>query len=182
MPFSKRMNSRTFSIAIFITVLVAACTVDPDVNENFTVSGFVPVYGAYEKSEIKTTPPIPLNDPGKIYIYDPYLLINERGKGIHVYNNSDPANPSALTFIQMVGNTDMAIKDNILYADHMGDLVAITFSDFENVLEKGRLPLSSWNLGLPAPAQSYFECIDPAKGLVVDWKPATLTNPDCYAF
>ncbi len=175
------MRKPTLSIVCFTSILLAACTaVDPV--ENFEVSGFVPVYGAYEKSDITTIAPIPLNDPGKIYIYGSYLLINERGKGIHVYNNSDPANPSALTFIQLVGNTDMAIKDNILYADHMGDLVAITFSDFENVLETGRLPLSSWNLGVPAPSQSYFECIDPSKGLVIDWKPATLKNPNCYAF
>ena len=63
----------------------------------------------------------------------------------------------------------------------MGNLVALTLNDFLTIEEKGRLPLGEWNLGVPPPAGSYFECIDPARGLIVSWEKVELFNPQCYA-
>jgi hypothetical protein len=147
------------------------------------VNGYVPIYGDKSQSEIsfKSSPKI-LADPGKIYIYKNYLLVNEKNKGIHVYDNSIPASPIDLGFIEMLGNSDMAIKDDILYADHIGDLVSLSISSLDNLKLTNRIKLSSWALGVPAPRSSYFECVNADAGYVVGWNKKLLTNPDCYAY
>jgi hypothetical protein len=65
-----------------------------------------------------------LTNPGKIYSKPPYIYVNERYKGIHVINNTDPAHPVSEGFITAPGCIDMAVKDNVLYLDNSVDLVA----------------------------------------------------------
>jgi len=70
-----------------------------------------------------------LETPGKIYVYGDYLFINEKGKGIHIYDNKEIANPVNLGFISILGNFDLAIKEDMLYADNTMDLVTIDISN-----------------------------------------------------
>lgn len=165
-----------------LLLLLSACyPVGTETIQDMDVEGYTPVYGDHSRSKIKWMDAQQVENPGKIYIYGHYLLINEVKRGIHIYENADPANPQAIGFIEMIGNTDMAIKDNVLYADHLGSLVALKVEDFATLQELGRLPINNWLTGLPAPSGFHFECIDPSKGLVVAWKKQTLHNPDCYA-
>lgn len=66
-----------------------------------------------------------LKAPGKIYIKDDMLLINEVGKGIHVVNNKNPQEPEKLAFIKIPGNIDVAVKGDLIYADNYMDLVVL---------------------------------------------------------
>ena len=76
----------------------------------------------------------PLRDPGKIYLYDKYILVNERYKGIHIIDNSNPALPQNLAFLHIDGCIDMAMKNNMLYADNAIDLIALkTMGNFTGV-------------------------------------------------
>lgn len=144
--------------------------------------GYAPVYQAESVSTpVTLTSPRSILNPGKIYIYGEYLLVNEINEGIHVFDNSDAAAPEAIGFLDLPGNTDMAIKDGLLYADYMGYLVSLTVSDFGDVQEKGRLPLAARRFGMPPPKGFYFQCVDPEKGFVVDWERTELHNPQCYA-
>lgn len=70
-----------------------------------------------------------LQNPGNLYYYKQYLLVNERREGIHVIDNSDPENPQNLGFISIPGNLDMAVRNNILYADSYLDLLTIDISN-----------------------------------------------------
>jgi len=70
-----------------------------------------------------------LKRPGKIYAYGNYIFINERYEGIHIINNSDNGNPQKISFIPITGNVDMAVKEGILYADNVTDLLAIDISN-----------------------------------------------------
>lgn len=94
-----------------------------------------PVYTTTEeiRSSFVVDPPEVLSTTGKIYYLAPYLFINKPGEGIHVINNTDPANPINLSFISIPGNFDMAAKGNILYADSFIDLLAIDISDLDNI-------------------------------------------------
>lgn len=168
-----------FMLFLFFT----GCYIEPTSadGDSMPIEGYRPVYGTPDRSEITFLQPQSIENPGKIYRYGKYLLVNEQKKGIHLFDNTDPQAPLNIGFIQMLGNTDMAIKDGVLYADHLGSLVALTTDDFTTVQEKGRLPLRNWNLGMPPPAGFHFECVDPAKGLVVSWKKVELKNPQCYA-
>lgn len=154
--------------------------IDPRTGEATNV-GYRPVYGPQEYTTITWTNPQAIRNPGKIYIYGKYLLINEMKEGIHVYDNSNPQAPVVTGFIRVLGNTDMAIKDGVLYVDHMGNLVALTVTDFTSMQEKGRLDLANWNLGVPPPAGARFECVESSKGVVVGWEKTEPENLKCYA-
>ena len=90
------------------------------------------------RSGIKTMPAQELENPGKIYIKDNYLFINEIKKGIHVIDNTNPAAPKVISFIQIVGNVDIAVKDNILFADSYTDFLALDISNPLDVKEVSR--------------------------------------------
>ncbi|MBC6108884.1 LVIVD repeat-containing protein [Pedobacter fastidiosus] len=76
---------------------------------------------------------------GKIYIYNDYLFINEPNEGIHIYNNSNPSAPTNVAFLQIPGNVDLAIHNNILYADNFIDLLAFDLSNMSNIKQVKRV-------------------------------------------
>ncbi len=153
-----------------------------DTEEVGIVEGVRPIYAPAENwDEIIATDPQPIRNLGKIYYKDPYIFVNERYKGIHILDNTDPANPIAIGFIQITGNEDIAIKGNILYADNVTDLVAIDISNLQNIELKSRTKdlYSSRKKSFPDGFSGYFECIDPNKGIVVGWESVSLENPSC---
>jgi hypothetical protein len=165
------------------TVLLQSCflnNTDSSLRDS-VVDGYQPIYGTSDGGEIKLVAAREVANPGKIYIYNQYLLINEINEGIHVYNNADPENPSPVGFLQLVGNSDMAIKNDVLYADQMGNIVALTIHDFNNITKQSSLPIQNWNYGLPPPSGFYFVCVQPEKGIVLNWKKTEIKNPSCYA-
>jgi hypothetical protein len=96
----------------------------------------MPVYLEMKDVRAKSLAPISaqeIENPGKIYIYKDYLLINEPSKGIHIYDNKNPANPINLSFIPIEGNVDLAINSDILYADNYVDLLAFDISNIRAV-------------------------------------------------
>jgi hypothetical protein len=64
---------------------------------------------------------------GKIHLNGDLLLVSEPFEGIHVFDNTDPSKPVAAAFIRIPGNTDMVMKDNMLYVDSAVDLLSIKF-------------------------------------------------------
>ena len=79
-----------------------------------------------------------LTNPGKIFYYKGYLLVNEMHQGIHVIDNSNPEAPVNVGFIEVPGNLDMAVHNDVLYADSYLDLVAIDISTPESPVEVNR--------------------------------------------
>lgn len=177
----KKQLQTTFSCFV-LALCLAGCFIPPDgEHQPLKTQGYRPVYGSEEVKEIQLLNARPVKNPGKIYTYKGFLLVNEIQEGIHVFDNVDPQNPKSIGFIQIVGNSDMAIKEDVLYADHMGNLVALTIDNFNTITKTGSLPLENWHLGIPPPAGFYFECIDQSKGIVIRWTKAELKNPGCYA-
>lgn len=70
-----------------------------------------------------------LKKADKTYTYKSLLLINETLSGVHIFDNSDPENPVYLDYISLLGNQDMAIKDQYLYLDSFTDLVVFDLAD-----------------------------------------------------
>ena len=180
------MKKRTinFMSLILLLFMVSACdgwgdVPDFDVEE---VEGFRPIYATESEAEIKTLPPREIENPGKIYVINNYLLVIDQLKGVHVFDNQNASNPVNIGFLQIVGTNDVAVRDNILYADQAADLIALDISDPKNIKltskVKGVFPFGAQ---YPEQAQgNYFECADPAKGLVIGWEFTTLTRPECY--
>ena len=123
------------SLLFLLSVLVFSSCVD-EVNSSYTYHTMMPIY--LEMSDVRariitTEPAQPLDNPGKIYIYEDYLFINEPTKGIHILNNENPANPINLSFIPIAGNVDMAVNGKILYADNYVDLLAFDLSNINDI-------------------------------------------------
>ncbi len=99
--------------------------------KTYTYSYFEPVYKttAEVKANIKSNAPTAIVNPGKLYVYGNYIFLNEIDKGIHIIDNSNPAKPNNVAFIDMPGNVDLAVKDNTLYADFYTDLVVMDISN-----------------------------------------------------
>ncbi len=70
-----------------------------------------------------------LRQPGKIYVRAPYLFINDRYDGVHIVDNTNPANPQKVAFISIPGCLDIAVKGNTMYVDNASDLVAIDITN-----------------------------------------------------
>lgn len=93
----------------------------------------VPVYMSYDdlRSSFKVTTATSMEEPGKICFYGTHMFINEYQKGIHVVDLSDPSQPEQVAFIEIPGNVDMAIRNDMLYAESYVDLLVIDISDPE---------------------------------------------------
>ncbi len=103
-----------------------SCTQDL-CNRSATFVRFEPVYLQVNeiREDIQIQAARSLKNPGKLYYYNDYILINERREGLHIIDNRNPENPENIAFVKIPGNIDMAVKNGILYADNYIDLLAI---------------------------------------------------------
>ena len=81
----------------------------------------------------------PIQQSGKIYAYHDLIFINDQLEGVHVLDNSDPSNPIQKNFLKIPQNTDVAIKDDKLYANSGPDLVIFDLSDVTNIEYETRI-------------------------------------------
>lgn len=178
------MKNLIYTILFLSLALIQACEVlnFGETEPVGTVEGLRPIYvPELDWDEIKVSEPRPIEFLGKIYYKDNLIYVNERNKGFHVIDNSDPTNPTPLKFIQVYGSEDIAIKGNMLYADNVSDLVTIDISDLENlsVVNRVRGLYPDSKKEYPEGYSGYFECVDATQGIVIGWEEATLENPSC---
>jgi len=130
------------------------------------------------KEAVALREPQPLSDIGRIYFKDGILYINESGKGIHIIDNRNPSSPIPLSFLNIPGNYDLAIRGNILYADSYVDLVAFDVSDLNTIKEVNRIERLFNNystMGL---------LVSSDKGILTEWKKAeqvSVNKTECNA-
>ncbi len=139
-----------------------------------TYAAFEPVYVSADdfRQPIQAAAPRSLEEPGKIYVFQDYLFINERHKGIHVIDNSNPASPQPVSFIEIPGNVDMAVRGNLLYADNYVDVVSIDISNPAAPVFAGRSEAVIPHFG-----------IDPELGFLVEYKETEITQEvECSAY
>lgn len=92
---------------------------------------YTPVYGtnAAVRANVKSNAPQPISNPGKIFVKGNYIFLNEIDRGVHIIDNTNPASPKNVAFIDIPGNQDLAVKGAILYADLYTDMVTLDISD-----------------------------------------------------
>ena len=163
---------------LFLSIGLSSCL--PEEND-LIVTGLRPVYSSGDWSEITPMSPQPLQNLGKFYYKDQMIFVSETRQGIHIIDNTNPESPQNIKFIAIPGVLDIAIKDNILYADNFTDLVALDITDLENIEVVKRVEdlYPEHQNYYPANYQGYFECADPEKGVVIGWEEAELRNPKC---
>lgn len=62
-------------------------------------------------------------NPGKIYVRGNTIYINDKYKGVHIIDNSNPASPKQTGYITAPGCVDMAVKGDVIYLDNAVDFV-----------------------------------------------------------
>lgn len=167
-------------LLIAISLLAFSCKKEP-----IEVMGLEAVYfDALDFSEIRTQPAQDIDEQGKILKKGDYLFINEKKKGIHVVDNQDPTNPFYVFFWNIPGNLNFTINGDFLYADNGPHMVIINISDYADIKYDSHIVDAFYeNIIEQYPDDEefgfYFKCTDPEKGLVKEWVPVLLTNPNC---
>ncbi len=142
-----------FSLPFMLIGLLTSCVyglrgdTPPMAQQNSIYYRPVSVNRTQLEQSIALKPVQNLVNPGKIYLYGNYILVNERYKGIHIIDNTSPKKPINIAFLSIAGNLDMAIRQNILYVDNAVDLVAL---DFGEILNKKLKILSRLKNNLPS--------------------------------
>ena len=120
-------------------LLLFACTDKCKETRTYRRYTNVSLTGTQVRQGVKLESARALEKPGKIYTKDGYLFINELKEGIHIIDNRNANDPKPVAFLRIPGNGDMAIRDNILYADSYMDLVAFDLSNPANIREVNRV-------------------------------------------
>jgi len=135
------MNHK-YLISLVVLIFFCASCSKYDEEISYSEEKYVPILMKYDEmtESVKQMPVRSITNPGKIAVFQDYILIVEKFKGFHVINNSNPASPLNVAFFSIPGCVDVAVKNNILYADNAIDLVAINISDKNNMYPVYRIP------------------------------------------
>lgn len=122
---------------------------------------------------VAVLPPRDMHNTGKIFLRDPYILINERYQGVHIINNQDPSHPRPIAFLRIPGNVDVAMKGNLLYADSGPDLLTFDLSNVQEARLLHRVREAVPELPMPETGDvptEYQPQNRPADAVVVGWQ------------
>ncbi|MCI0474489.1 MAG: hypothetical protein L0Y76_12980 [Ignavibacteria bacterium] len=152
-------------VAVIAAVLLSGCYTTKTISYKTKV--YTPVYQSIEefRNGVKFSFARELSNPGKIYIFGKYLFICESGEGVHIIDDGNPSAPVFVSFIEIPGNGDIAVRDGILYADSYIDLVAI---DIKNPLSPSLVKRVE-NI-FPNPLDLEAAYVDPEKGILIRWE------------
>ena len=171
------MKKIAFVLTLCVAVTFTACNDDEQPGEfaDYLVARPLTLSIDEFKNSVDVIPPIPIDESGKIYAYNDLIFVNDKFKGVHVIDNSDPSSPQKISFIKIAGNVDISVKDNFLYADSLMDLIVIDISDLNNIQIVNRLEnVLQDNVVWPAEAEIFeFEEIDYENEILVGWEVVT---------
>lgn len=169
-------------------LLLASCSLFKDEvlddREMVDVAYFVPQYETTSQLAAKVTVESPKDyaEAGKIVTYQNYIFINKPNEGVHVVDNSNPAAPVNLHFINIPGSLDLSIIDDHLYSDMFSALVVFNISDVtqpdliedftvEDVFYYNPYRTIDTASGLEESyAYTQYESIDESRGIVTGWE------------
>jgi hypothetical protein len=128
------------------------------------------------RKPVKSKAGFAIGTAGKIYIKDNYLFVNEKYKGIHVFDNSNPSSPVNLAFLDIPGNVDLAVRGNYLYADNYVDLIVLDISNLNAPVEVARIK-DIFPYTIPETTDIYpISNIDQQQGVIVGWQVEQITE------
>lgn len=151
-----------------VVVLLSSCDDKVEITQTYTVMEPVYLSPADLRASFEVSAPVEVTNSGKIYLYQNYILLNEPGKGIHIIDNTDRENPEIISFVNIPGNYEMAVRGDRLFADSYIDLLVLNISDPKNVTVTKRIEDIFLNL---AQQDQYY---DIENGIIVDWTPTEI--------
>lgn len=121
------MSKLSVMLGTLSTLFLFSSCIKDQCSRVMTYTKYEPIYVSYDevRQPIEVENARSIKSPGKIYVYDNYIYINEQNEGVHIIDNTSPGSPQNIGFINIPGNLDIAVKNNVLYADCYMDLVAL---------------------------------------------------------
>jgi len=178
------------SVFLFFAGIIAFSGCNDTVTETYTYMINEPVFMSESdfRSSVKvSTIAQPISNYGKMCFYNGYIFIAESEKGIHIVDNSIPKNPRNVGFIELLGNADLAIRNDILYADALIDLVWFDISNPAKPTLEGRLENIFAKYSPMPPTHNeygidYNMCYgtNGSKGVIVGWNVKERTETISY--
>jgi hypothetical protein len=130
---------KIFALCCFV-VLLTGCDYNSSQTVTYSINEPVVMSTAEFRNSVRVTGDVhQLGDYGKICFYEGYLYISEPGKGIYIVDNTNTSAPKVTGYIELLGNADLAIRNGLLYADALVDLVWFDISNPSQPALKGRL-------------------------------------------
>ncbi|MEM8968632.1 MAG: hypothetical protein AAGE93_19610 [Bacteroidota bacterium] len=150
--------------------LLSSCT--DQVTSTVRFHRMTPVYTTTQeiREAVRVLPPQTVRGTGKIFEYQHFLFLNEPGQGVHIIDNSEPTQPEMISFINIPGNYDLAVQDNIMYADSYIDLLAIDISNPQDI----RILHREENVFPRFNSFGFYQ--DAQKGVVTRWEELDVTE------
>lgn len=127
-----KVYSKLLVLSFLMVILLGGCRTN--CTKTISYRALMPVYMSMTdmRKVNEAQSPKDLSDPGKICVYQDLLLIIEKYEGVHIFDNSDPANPVALKFVAIKGCLDMNVVDDVMFANQGADMVSWDISDPSN--------------------------------------------------
>ncbi|CAN5827468.1 hypothetical protein BH11BAC4_BH11BAC4_20880 [soil metagenome] len=177
-------------LVLSISLTLSSCwtKVRPNPNPvygNERVWGNEPIYDAVndakQVSYIDSARPV--INPGNIYAKGNFIYQLEIGKGIHVIDNTVPAQAHRIGFITVNGSSQISIKSNYLYTNSYDDMLVIDISG-GNIIQitkrlVGALPEGRYYYYLSQPTETgYYTCPN-TDSVVIGWRKDSI-RAGCY--
>jgi len=126
---------KLFSICFSLSIILLLTSCNNDISEiEATYTKASPIYADLDAIRMQ-----PLNEsirevnnPGKVYVSEDILLIGEEKEGIHIFDNSNPSNPTPVSFISIPGNNEFYVHKNHIYAESYYDMLKIDISNMNS--------------------------------------------------
>ncbi len=166
-----------YALVWFVTFLLLFSCQDKEdgIYEDYLVAKPLTITTEEFNAGVDIIAPLPIEESGKIYAYENYVFINDKYKGVHVIDNSNPASPEKIAFIKIAGNVDISVKNNYLYADSIADLMVLDISDIYNIRIVDRLKnVLGSNIVWPVDVDFFdYGEIDYENEIIVGWETVT---------
>lgn len=170
------MKKNLLVLLVVATLGFVSCEKNDDGKyANYLVAKPLTISKAEFKNSVDIISPLPIKESGKIYAYQDYIFVNDKYRGVHVIDNSDPKTPKKISFIKIAGNVDISVKGDFLYADSIMDLVVLDISDIHNIKIVTRLDnVLRDNVIWPANADFYeYDGINYEDDILLGWETVT---------
>jgi len=165
------MKTKNLLISVILIFISFVSCSDDSKYEYYDLATPVMISFDELRKSVDILPPKEIKESGKIYYYNKYIFVNDKNKGIHIINNSNPEKPVKVSFLKIPGNVDISVKNNILYADSFIDLLVFDISDINNIKLANRLKdVFPYNYVFPQNADAVnWQELNTQSGVVVDW-------------
>lgn len=131
---------KTLIWTLLVAMAFVSCQDEVEQTVTYKINEPVFMSRADFNKQLKVTQiPHQITGMGKMCYYEGYLYMTEPEKGIHIINDADPANPIVAGYIELLGNEDISIRNNMLYADSYTDLLWFDITDPSAPKLQGRL-------------------------------------------